>query len=55
MFLFLENCEKDEDSLSFRRNVNILPIEEEGKYLDTGCDILYYVFREMVFAIEIKC
>ncbi|XP_063107265.1 multiple PDZ domain protein isoform X3 [Cavia porcellus] len=25
-----ENCEKDEDSLSFRRNVNILPIEEEG-------------------------
>ncbi|XP_013371771.1 PREDICTED: multiple PDZ domain protein isoform X3 [Chinchilla lanigera] len=26
----VENCEKDEDSLSLRRNVSILPIEEEG-------------------------
>ncbi|XP_014647898.1 PREDICTED: multiple PDZ domain protein isoform X2 [Ceratotherium simum simum] len=35
-----ENYEKDEDSLSLRRNTSILPIEEEGKHLRPGYPLL---------------
>ncbi|XP_058157852.1 multiple PDZ domain protein isoform X13 [Dasypus novemcinctus] len=35
-----DNYEKDEDSLSLRRNTNILPTEEEGKHLEPEYPLL---------------
>ncbi|XP_004373554.1 multiple PDZ domain protein isoform X3 [Trichechus manatus latirostris] len=42
-----ENYEKDEDSLSLRRNTSILPIEEEGKHLEPEYPLLAAEIEEI--------
>lgn len=48
-FVFKENYEKDEDSLSLRRNTSILPIEEEGKHLEPSYFVLYILLQRNDF------